>query len=70
MSNRRHRTSEPISPEGEERSDQAAGSAAPSPPRDAAPAGKGKSPFRMMFVIWGLPLIFFIVVAIVKECGS
>lgn len=40
-------------------------------PKPAAPpAGPAKSPTRFMFLLWGIPLILFVVVAVVKQCGG
>jgi hypothetical protein len=34
------------------------------------PVGGARNPFKMMFLLWGLPLILFVVVAVFKQCGS
>jgi len=61
MSTRKHRDSQSVQP--------ATGEAAKSEPQ-GSPAGQGKSPGKMMFFLWGLPLIFFIVIAVIKQCGG
>jgi hypothetical protein len=70
MANRRNRASQPLriaadddAPRLEVHPRNESGQAAP----DRA---KGQTPFKMMFLIWGLPLILFIVVAIFKQCGD
>jgi hypothetical protein len=61
MSTRKHRDSQTVQP--------ATGEAA-KPEAQGSPAGQGKSPGKMMFVIWGIPLILFIVIAVIKQCGG
>jgi hypothetical protein len=36
----------------------------------AADPRSQKSPSRFMFLFWGLPLLLFIIIAVVKQCGS
>jgi hypothetical protein len=65
MSSRRNRTS-PM--ENEKPTTQESTESAASGHENKTAAGPAKSPFNFMFLFWGLPLIFFIVVAIIKQC--
>ena len=60
MSTRKHRDSQ--QPEH--------GQSAKSESQGTAPSGQGKSPAKMMFLLWGVPLVFFIVIAVIKQCGT
>ena len=69
MSTRKHRASQPLHTESSETSNQETPSSqAPAQGRGTSPSGAGKSPVRFMFFLWGLPLILFIVIAVVKQC--
>jgi len=62
MSARKNRESQSVHPVNAE---------SPKPQGQASsPSGPGKSPGRMVFFLWGIPLILFIVVAVVKQCGG
>jgi hypothetical protein len=60
MSNRKHRDSQPIHSENIESSKPE--------PQGTAPSGQGKSPAKFMFLFWGLPLVLFIIIAVIKQC--
>ena len=62
MSTRKHRDSQSLPP-------LTADSPKPES-QGGSPSGTGKSPGKMMFFLWGLPLIFFIVIAVIKQCGG
>jgi hypothetical protein len=62
MSTRKHRDSQSVQPtNGEGVKPEAQGT---------APTGQGKSPGKVMFFIWGIPLILFILIAVIKQCGG
>ena len=60
MSNRKHRDSQQIPSENTNSSK--------SEPQGTAPSGQGKSPAKFMFLFWGLPLVLFIIIAVIKQC--
>lgn len=60
MSNRKHRDSQQLSENGE--------SPKPETQQGTAPSGTAKSPAKFMFLFWGLPLLLFVVIAVVKQC--
>ncbi len=62
MSTRKNRDSQPLQPAN-------AGSPKPDA-QGTTPSGQGKSPGRVMFFIWGIPLLLFIVIAVIKQCGG
>ncbi len=39
---------------------------------ESEPASRepARSPLRMSMILWGLPLLFFVVVAVLKECAG
>jgi hypothetical protein len=61
MSNRKHRDSQSLEPATAPQQVET---------RPTSPAESGKNPGRMMFVLWGIPLLLFIVVAFIKQCGG
>jgi len=61
MSTRKPRDSQSVQP--------ARGEPSTPEPQQSAPSGTGKSPARFAFLFWGLPLILFITIAVIKECG-
>jgi hypothetical protein len=64
---REPRNGEPVSRNDER--DQGNGSAAPvAQQKPDAPSGQTKSPNRYMAVLWGIPLLLFIIIAVCKEC--
>jgi hypothetical protein len=71
MANRK-RTSHQAEPRNEEPAGPAEDGHGGEPPvvekKPDPPSGKGKDPLRLISVMWGLPLLLFIVVAILKQC--
>ncbi len=63
MSSRKRRASQPI----EVPAPTSTTPGEPARPTSGRPAEK---PFRFMFVFWGIPLVLFIVVAVIKQCGG
>jgi len=57
------RDEEATSPAEERRAEAPAVEEKPAPP-----SGKAKSPMGFASVFWGLPLLLFIVVAVLKQC--
>ena len=37
---------------------------------ESMPAGKPTSARKMFFLLWGIPLLIFIIIAIIKETGG
>jgi hypothetical protein len=59
-SNRKHRDSESLEP-----------ATAPQPEtQGTTPSRPGQGPGKIMFLLWGIPLLLFLVVAFVKQCGG
>ena len=63
MSTRKHRDSQSVQPaNGESPKPEAQGT---------SPSGDREEPAPSLhFLFWGLPLIFFIVIAVIKQCGD
>ncbi len=73
MSNRKHRPSREVrlqvneTKKEESASDEGKPSVSTSQ-QSPTPSSAAKSPFRMMFLLWGLPLIIFVIIAVIRQC--